>query len=187
MSTGISLCCTRVLLCALCSGFLWPAAASENLLSQHSGATIVHRTTETPDAPVAGLIDTQGTTTPWISEAGDLDQTVTFQLRGNVPFNTVHINPASAAPPHTWAKVIAIDTADPYPHMGGWRRVAVVHLKAEDRLQTFSFPRIRGRYVRITVQETQGPKESPKSVGDIRLFFLNTLPQRAEATGNGGS
>ena len=142
---------------------------AENLLSVASGASIVHRTTETEAAPAAGLLDTAGPATPWISAEGDSVQTVTFRLRSNLPFNTASINPAGSSEPEHWAKSIALATADPYPHMGGWRHVASLELEAKDTLQTFSFPRIRGRYIRLSVHRAQGASANQFSVAEVEL------------------
>ena len=112
--------------------FCFPSwVGTENLLSAASGASIVHRTTETEAAPAAGLLDATGPTTPWVSAKSGSVQTVTFRLRGNLPFNTASINPADSPEAENWAKSITLATADPHPRMGGWRKVASLDIRSK--------------------------------------------------------
>ena len=111
-----------------------------------------------------------GPATPWISAENSSVQTVTFRLRGNLPFNPASITHPGSPQPENWAKSTPLATADPYPHMGGWRMVASLKLEAKNALQTFSFPRVRGQYIRLSVHRAQGGDSANQvSVAEIEL------------------
>lgn len=143
----------------------------ENLLAARAGADLVHRTTESTNAPAAALLDDSGARTPWVSQEGVLPQTITFRLRANLPFNLVALNPAGAALKSNWAKTVAVATADPYPHMGGWRELGVFELTQSAERQTFAIPRTRGRFIRIMITAAHGAAPSEVSIAEIGLYL----------------